>query len=138
MGLDQLRSCEKINTIKNRYIKQNNNLIWKEETDDMMRRHLAKMNILANYVAEELQLTAWNLSQSFLNSKQKQGRMYLNGFGDPTNGHGGLSYVKLPLKTSRYEKNDKKQNQNKGNQVTGTDADLRKLPMQQEKNSSRR
>ena len=54
MGLDQLRSCEKINTIKNRYIKQNNNLIWKEETDDMMRRHLAKMNILANYVAEEL------------------------------------------------------------------------------------
>lgn len=57
--------------------------------------------------------------------------MYLSGFGDPTGGHGGLSYVKLPLKTSRYEKDDKKNQANKSSQVTGTDADLRKLPMKE-------
>jgi len=55
-----------------------------------------------------------------------EGRMYLNGFGDPTDGHGGMSYVKLPLKTSRYEKDEKEY---KKSMVTGTNADLRKLPM---------
>ncbi len=54
--------------------------------------------------------------------------MYLNGFGDPTHGHGGMSYVKLPLKTSRYEKDDNNKDTKKS-MVTGTNADLRKLPM---------
>jgi hypothetical protein len=52
--------------------------------------------------------------------------MYLSGFGDPTNSHGGMSYVKLPLKTSRYEKDEKDV---KKSMVTGTNADLRKLSM---------
>lgn len=33
--------------------------------------------------------------------------MYLTGLGDPTNGHGGYSYIKLPLKISRYAKEEK-------------------------------
>ena len=60
-----------------------------------------RKNLIAKLIAEELQLTSWNLSQSFLTAKQTQGRLYLTGFGDPTNGHGGYSFVKKPLKTSR-------------------------------------
>lgn len=56
--------------------------------------------------------------------------MYLTGFGDPTNGNGGYSFIKLPLKTSRYEKDQKKETEDKKkNMVTGTDSDLRKLPI---------
>ena len=62
---------------------------------------IIKKQIIARLVAEELHLTSWNLSQSFLTAKQTQGRLYLGGFGDPTNGHGGYSFVKKPLKTSR-------------------------------------
>lgn len=53
--------------------------------------------------------------------------MYLNGLGDPTNGHGGLSYVKKPLKsrTEKFEVKDKKIDQKAA--VTGTESDLRKL-----------
>ena len=29
--------------------------------------------------------------------------MYLTGFGDPTNGNGGINYIKFPLKISRFE-----------------------------------
>ena len=29
--------------------------------------------------------------------------MYLDGFGDPTNGHGGVNFVKYPLKISRED-----------------------------------
>ena len=129
LGLEELRSCDKINTIRNRYIKRNNLKIWNDTMDPKLKPNFAKMNIVANSVSEELQLTAWNLSQSFLSSRQKQGRMYLTGFGDPTAGHGGYSYVKLPLKTSRYEKEEKKSNSQKLSQVTGTDSDLRKLPI---------
>jgi len=129
VGLEDLRSCDKINTVRKRYMTRNNLKIWNEFTQPPDKRNYAKMNIVANYVSEELQLTAWNLSQSFLSSKQKQGRLCLTGFGDPTSGHGGYSYVKLPLKTSRYEKEDKKSNASKLNQVTGTEADLRKLPI---------
>lgn len=129
IGLEDLRSCDKINTIRNRYLKRNNLKIWNEETGEADKRNFQKMNLVANYCSEELQLTAWNLSQSFLSSKQKQGRLFLTGFGDPTSGHGGYSYVKLPLKTSRYEKEEKKNNASKLSQVTGTEADLRKLPI---------
>jgi len=129
IGLEDLRSCDKINTIRNRYIKRNNLKIWNDQFPVPEKKRFTKMNIVANNVSEELQLTAWNLSQSFLSSKQKQGRLYLTGFGDPTGGHGGYSYVKLPLKTSRYEKEEKKNNSQKLSQVTGTESDLRKLPI---------
>jgi hypothetical protein len=31
----------------------------------------------------------------------------LNGLGDPTSGHGGYSYIKMPLKISRHDKDEK-------------------------------
>lgn len=35
--------------------------------------------------------------------------MYLTGIGDPTNGHGGYSFVKKPIKsrTEKFESNEK-------------------------------
>jgi len=51
---------------------------------------------IAQRIIEELYLTSWNLSQSFLSATQTQGRMYLEGYGDPTNGHGGMNFIKLP------------------------------------------
>jgi len=41
---------------------------------------------------EELSMTSWNLTSSYM-SKSK---MYLNGPADPTNGNGGYSFVKKP------------------------------------------
>lgn len=54
-------------------------------------------------IYQELNMTSWSLSTSFSHSANQTGRMMLYGFGDPTNGHGGLSYVKKPLK-ARGEK----------------------------------
>jgi len=60
---------------------------------------------IANIIWEELNLTSWSLSSSF----GKKEKMYLTGIGDPTNNHGGYSYVKKPLKTrtEKYEVKEK-------------------------------
>lgn len=64
--------------------------------------------------------------------------MLLEGIGDPSNGHGGYSYLKLPLKISQDSLNKAKFNRMMLNPaiqnpkaVTGTDADLRKLSKKQ-------
>lgn len=80
----------------------------------------------------------WNLSSNFLNCKSKNDMLLLEGVGDPSNGHGGYSYLKMPLKVqteqcmakakaSRASINPAIKNPK---QVTGTDADLRKLTKQ--------
>jgi len=58
--------------------------------------------------------------------------MYLTGFGDPTNGHGGINYLKHPQKMSRHESNlQKKYQRNQPKEiVSGTRADLRGLNME--------
>jgi hypothetical protein len=59
--------------------------------------------------------------------------MTLKGVGDPSNGTGGYSYLKLPLKLSQYSFSKGKMGTSISNQiqnpkaVTGTSADLRKL-----------
>lgn len=65
----------------------------------------------------------------------------LEGIGDPSNGHGGYSYLKLPLKISQDSLNKAKINRMYLNPaiqnpkaVTGTDADLRKLSKRDIKN----
>lgn len=89
--------------------------------------------MVAKRIIEEIQLTAWNLSQNFLFCKNQQARMYLTGIGDPMRGLGGVNYIKYPQKLSKYE--TFLQNKNKRNRseeiVTGTNSDLRKLPMKE-------
>lgn len=80
-GLQQLRGPDKMKVVINKFVKK--------FPEDLHGYTIAKL------IWEELNLTSWNLSQSFI-SKSK---MYLTGVGDPTNGNGGYSYVKKPLKT---------------------------------------
>lgn len=59
--------------------------------------------------------------------------MRLEGIGDPTNGHGGYSFVKLPLKLSQSDRGyckDTNPYMGSSKTVTGTDADLRKLSIE--------
>lgn len=116
-GITKLKSSDKISVIKTKFYR--NNLDNPEKC------------AIARRIIQELLLTSWNLSQSFVSAVQTQGRMYLNGYGDPTNGHGGMNFIKLPLKISRYESQlFRKSKKGKTNQmVTGTNADLRRLPM---------
>lgn len=116
-GIHKLKSSDKISVIKTKFYR--NNLEFPEKC------------AIARRIIQELMLTSWNLSQSFISAIQTQGRMYLTGYGDPTNGHGGMNFIKLPLKISRYESQlFRKAKKGKPNQmVTGTDADLRRLPM---------
>ncbi len=116
-GIQKLKSSDKISVIKTKFYR--NNLDRPDKC------------AIARRIIQELMLTSWNLSQAFLSAIQTQGRMYLKGYGDPTNGHGGMNFIKLPLKISRYESQlFRKAKKSKPNQmVTGTDADLRKLSM---------
>ena len=40
----------------------------------------------------------WNLSSNFLNCRHKGDMLLLEGVGDPSNSHGGYSFLKMPLK----------------------------------------
>jgi hypothetical protein len=44
--------------------------------------------------------TPWNLSSSFIQAKTSKVMLLLEGIGDPSHGHGGVSYLKMPMKVS--------------------------------------
>lgn len=52
--------------------------------------------------------------------------MELEGIGDPTNGHGGYSYIRKPQK-ERTDKDEQVTEKKQEKKVSGTGADLRKL-----------
>ena len=91
------------------------------------------LQFLAKIIEEELLTTPWNITQNYLQSKQIKGMLAIKGFGDPSNGNGGYSFLKMPVKSYNENKTLKEEmdilkNQNKNiKTVTGTDADLRKL-----------
>jgi transcription initiation factor TFIID subunit 1 len=123
-GIEDQRSTDKINTAFKRYKREHSN-------DSNFPTRVT----ISNLISEELQLTTWNLSQSFITAKQTQGRLFLEGLGDPTNGFGGMSYVKKPLKISRYDKDSKFMDEgstrslNMPTALSGSEADLRKLKL---------
>lgn len=77
-------------------------------------------------INDELHLTSWYLTESFTNAQQGQAKMELEGIGDPTNGHGGYSYIKKPQK-ERMDKDEQVIEKKPEKKVSGTGADLRKL-----------
>jgi len=99
----------------------------REETDMTLRR-------IAKLIESEVLSTPWNLSSSFIKVKQEGSMMLLNGAGDPSYGHGGYSFIKMPLKISGDSLQGARENRMNLNPaiknpkaVTRTDADLRKL-----------
>lgn len=117
MGIEEIKSTDRLSVLRTKFYRKN--------LDN------SRKTLISKRIFEEIQLSAWNVSQSFKSCQQGQGRMYLDGFGDPTNGHGGINFIKLPLKISRYESMLNKLSQrNKINHiVTGTESDLRGLTM---------
>lgn len=85
VGIHEITNADKISYATNKFCS--------EETDK-------RKQFIARIIEEEVLSTPWNLSQSFLHNKQHKGMMMLEGIGDPSNGNGGYSYLKLPLKIS--------------------------------------
>jgi transcription initiation factor TFIID subunit 1 len=78
---------------------------------------------------EELLLTPWNLTSNFIAATQGKGMLQLTGLGDPSGGRGeAFSYVRMPQKQQHQQSKKRKESLPKS-QVTGTDADLRKLSL---------
>lgn len=119
LGITQILSADKITPSIGKFNR--------EETDLTLRR-------IAKLIESEVLATPWNLSSSFIKVKQECSMMLLNGAGDPSFGHGGYSYIKMPLKISGDSVQGAKDNRMNLNPaiknpkaVTRTDADLRKL-----------
>ena len=119
VGIKNLTNADKISYATNKYI---NN-----KTTTPKEQYLAKV------IEERLLTTPWNITQNYLQSKQTKGMLSIKGIGDPSNGNGGYSFLKMPVKSYNENKTLKEEmdvlkNQNKNiKTVTGTDADLRKL-----------
>jgi len=118
VGIKNLTNPDKISYATNKFINQ---------TAD------PKQQFLARVTEEELLTTPWNITQNFLQAKQIKGMLAIKGIGDPSNGQGGYSFLKMPVKNYNDNKTLKEEidilkNANKNiKTVTGTDADLRKL-----------
>lgn len=118
VGITNLTNADKISYATNKFTTQ---------TPDL------KQQYLAGVIEEELLTTPWNITQNYLQSKQIKGMLAIKGIGDPSNGNGGYSFLKMPVKSYNENKTLKEEmdvlkNQNKNiKTVTGTDADLRKL-----------
>ena len=119
VGIKNLTNADKISYATNKYI---NNKTTQE-----------KEKYCAKVIEENLLTTPWNITQNYLQSKQTKGMLSIKGIGDPSNGNGGYSFLKMPVKSYNENKTLKEdmdvlKNQNKNiKTVTGTDADLRKL-----------
>ncbi|KAL4466822.1 hypothetical protein ABPG74_010419 [Tetrahymena malaccensis] len=105
IGLKELRTTEKLKNVLAKF--------QRDYPEDIKNYTIAKL------ITDKLSLTPWSLSNNFAHDKQK---LYLEGLGDPTNGHGGYSFIKRPLK-KRSEKDEKQNNKEDEKQKE----DLRKL-----------
>lgn len=119
LGISEILSSDKITTSMGKF--------YKEETDLTYRR-------IAKLIESEVLSTPWNLSSSFIKVKSDMQMMNLEGIGDPSFGHGGYSFIKMPLKIGNDSLQEAKANRmilnpaiKNPKAVTKTDADLRKL-----------
>ncbi len=82
-------------------------------------------------IEEELLLTPWNLTRNFVLASHGRIALQLTGLGDPSGGRGeGFSFLRQPQKTLNPRA---KEERDLGPKmvVTGTEADLRKLTLDQ-------
>jgi transcription initiation factor TFIID subunit 1 len=83
---------------------------------------------IARFVAEELELAAWNLTSNFIDSAHFKSILQLTGLGDPSGKGQAYSYLRLPMKIANLKKDKEKE---AGVVVTGTESDLRSLTLPQ-------
>ena len=82
-----LKYTDKLFNLKRRYYRANIGNIHK--------------TLICRLIVESILVTSWSVSSSFVNYTQNKQKMFLKGFGDPTNGHGGLNFVYIPLQLQR-------------------------------------
>ena len=85
IGLTQAKYLlvEKISAAANRFCN--------DETSARVRR-------ICRYIEDCIVTAPWNLSNNFVQCKLRGDMLLLEGIGDPANGYGGYSYLKMPLK----------------------------------------
>lgn len=58
----------------------------------------ARIRKICRLIEDMIVTAPWNMSNNFLSCRQKGDMLLLEGVGDPSNGHGGYSFLKMPLK----------------------------------------
>lgn len=77
---------------------------------------------------DEVKTAPWNTSRAFISAMKGKCLLQLAGPADPTGCGEGFSYVRIPNKPQQTKDEQQKEAQPKKT-VTGTDADLRRLPL---------
>lgn len=88
-----MKNMEKMKSILKKY--------FRRKPSDLQLFAVARM------IRDQLQLTSWYLTESFHKFIEKKARIEMYGHADPTNGHGGYSFIKKPQK----ERTDKEEAQ---------------------------
>lgn len=88
-------------------------------------RHDPRFRI-ARFIAEELELAAWNLTSNFIVSVKSKSILQLSGLGDPSGCGQAYSYLRLPMKVLGLKKDKEKE---ATVHVKGTESDLRQLTL---------
>nr|XP_046912927.1 LOW QUALITY PROTEIN: transcription initiation factor TFIID subunit 1-like [Dermatophagoides farinae] len=77
---------------------------------------------------DEVKAAPWNTSRAFVSAMKGKCLLQLTGVADPTGCGEGFSYVRIPNKPQQSKEEQQKEPLPKKT-VTGTDADLRRLPL---------
>ncbi|CAG2164848.1 unnamed protein product [Oppiella nova] len=81
---------------------------------------------------DEVKAAPWNTTRAFISAMKSKCLLQLAGVADPTGCGEGFSYVRIPNKPQQSKEESQKEAAPKKT-VTGTDADLRRLPLNQAK-----
>lgn len=88
---------------------------------------------------DEVKAAPWNTTRAFISAMKGKCLLQLNGVADPTGCGEGFSYVRIPNKPQiGKDEQTAKEAAKEKKTVTGTDADLRRLPLNQAKNLLRK
>lgn len=79
-------------------------------------------------IEDEVKAAPWNTSRAFISAMKGKCLLQLTGVADPTGCGEGFSYVRIPNKPQQPKEEAQKEQVPKKT-VTGTDADLRRLPL---------
>lgn len=115
--------------------------LWKA---DPVIRKLEKDIQVARYIEEQLQLSPWNLTNGYVECHLQgkgSGMLMLAGVGDPTGRGEGFSFIRIPQWRAKRKEGESEAAAAGGGggsgaakavaEVTGTEADLRKLKMRE-------
>lgn len=87
---------------------------------------------------DEVKAAPWNTTRAFISAMNGKCLLQLAGVADPTGCGEGFSYVRIPNKPTISKEETQKELAKEKKTVTGTDADLRRLPLNQAKNLLRK